>query len=229
MRFLLVVLTSILFLSLYVPVFAQNGTGEIQNTKDNTSDNFYNVIQTWATVIVIPVTVAAGFGVYAWSEQSQKNKAKSRSVVSMERELSEIKDGFTTDRHTRTTDNTKRPYTFGEGDAKITINKFDYVNAFFVTDAYEAMINSGFLTYFKADTQHDISELYGRIKLFNETGLYIRQFRDNFYMTPDVTEDDWNGAVERYRVTLTRYEEQIKKEIDKVLNIEEIKKIIPKK
>lgn len=87
-----------------------------------------------------------------------------------------------------------------------------YTNAYLDLDGYQSVVHSGVFTQFKADTQHKLTLLYGRIRNRNELITYRDHFQDMFFIHDDGSKerlDRWYKEVERYDFLITKLESQI--------------------
>lgn len=187
---------------------------ELADIKEALDRDLESWIQIGLAVGAIVASILGGIWLYNYSQRKQENEAISRSCIALARELTEIEDGLVSTRQARTRYALKTAYILGDSE----IQEVSYVNAYFVTDAYDSVLSSGFLSYFKEMTQHEITELYARIRSHNELLTHMNHFEDQFFMNDTSSNrfKEWGKAIERYEATLTAWENEMKILIDVV-------------
>jgi hypothetical protein len=147
--------------------------------------------------ILVAIAIFVAERMYDRLRREQDDREiKCNSCNAILKEIDDHKDAFTNPNYTH-----KRPS-----------SELEYVEAFFNTDAYDSVLNSGLFTHFDVDTQNTLSNLYIRIKLRNELLAYIDRYRDLFFLYDNAPTrySRWNEEVFRYEVSMSDREKEIK-------------------
>jgi len=88
----------------------------------------------------------------------------------------------------------------------------EYVNFFFPTSAYDALIHSELFTHLTKDQQEDISEVYSTFKLHNETITHLSVLFDELQLKENFDTNRWDLMVKRHKEALIGWENKLVKE-----------------
>lgn len=95
-------------------------------------------------------------------------------------------------------------------------NGIDYWSATFGSGVYESLVNSGFYTLFRTNTQRRLSALYDRIRRYNELVMYISNYFDQFTLHDNSVARTklYLQKIERYEKALTKWSNEINELLD---------------
>jgi hypothetical protein len=132
-----------------------------------------------------------------WSRKREENERKRRSCNAI---LKEIED------HRDTLRNPKL-----QSEYVVRGQDIKYSQRVLAADAFESVLHSGLFTNFQSETQNSLTNLYLRIRLRNDTLLYLNRFHDTFFLydNSQKRQDLWTQSIRPHEFMLTNLEKEI--------------------
>jgi hypothetical protein len=156
----------------------------------------------WGYLSFISVTIP--FGIFLLTEwrhrrrqENEQKKQLHRACKAILREIADNKAIFTTP-------------TYYQG--RIEGQNNYIIGGLFSSHAYESLLNSGFNLDLRIATQVALSTLYNRIRLYNETLVYLNHYFD--LHTVNKTTDLYPSNAERYVIQLAKWLKEIRGLLD---------------
>ncbi len=203
-------LTLILALYSYSEAYAESGNNTQLNSSGVTNINSQSTVPVedkWSRYLLIftALTVAVTVITFLILYGRDKHKDSLESMIARElilNELLENKKALLTDVHER--------IKYATSDAN-NIREVNFINAYLEVDAYQSIINSGYLKHLDPFTQIRLNMLYGRINSRNELINYLDRFEDLFFVNDDSDgrKTHFYKKVEKYDLLLTIWENDI--------------------